>query len=142
VGSSTRQSGVTAANKVERLNGEETRAAAGFHAIPSDDVVGPLRDEATGQYISSQLEAMWLQHAEEYRALLDGNCGLSGATLRAFHGSTTASCNESKELLERRAVLVAWLDPTTSKKAHSGLNTLSELRTSRRCWHCKNIRKC
>ena len=121
VGASTRESNGTPKNKVERLNGEMTRASTNFHAIPSDDVVGPLRDDATGQFDHTQLEAMWKQHAEDYRNLLDRNCGLNDASLQAYHGATPKSCEEARVLLERRPKLLLWLDPTTSKKKRSEL---------------------
>ena len=116
VGAMTREAGASSLNKVERLNGEETQAATGFHAIANDEQVGPLHDEATGQYDQSQLEAMWLKHAEDYRKQLDGKCGLNGSDLMAFPGATAASCAEAKALLERRPKLLLLLDPTTSKK--------------------------
>lgn len=116
VGTSTREAGGSPMNKVERLNGEMTRAAAGFHALGTVDVVGDLRDDSTGQYDRSQLEALWKKHAEDYRVLLDGNCGLNGGTLAAFAGAEAASCPEAKELLARRPQLLLLLDPTTSRK--------------------------
>ena len=114
VGTTTRQAGGSALNKVERLNGEMTRATSNFHAL--GDVVGPLIDDATGQADQDQLHAMWKQHAEEYRNQLDGNCGLNGSTLAAFHGATLGDGQQAKMLLERRPILLVWLDPTTSKK--------------------------
>ena len=116
VGSITRHAGGSSQNKVERLNGEMTLAAAGFHAIASDDVVGQLRDEATGQYLDEQLKAMWAQHAEDYRFQLDRQCGLNGSALLAFPGATVMSCDAARLLLERRPKLLLLLDPTTSKK--------------------------
>ena len=123
-GTTTRESFGSAKNKVERLNGEMTRAASGFHALPTDDVVGPLRDAATGQFDQSQLEALWREHTEQYRLLLDGKCGLNDSSLAAFHGATEASCEEAKILLKRRPVLLEWLNPKQSKKRRAELERL------------------
>ena len=115
VGTTTRNAGASALNMVERLNGEETSAAAGFHAMPTDDVVGDLHDDATGQYDEAQLIALWKHHVEEYRKMLDGRCGLNKSVLMALPGAEVASCQEAKLLLERRPVLLRWLDPKLSK---------------------------
>ena len=120
-GTNTREAAGTPKNKVERLNGEMTAAAANFHAIPSDEVIGSLRDDATGQYDKDQLNAMWAQHAEDYRAVLDRKCQLNGSTLQAYAGATPASCDAAKVLLERRPIMLLWLDPTTSKKKRAEL---------------------
>ena len=116
VGTDTREAGGTPKNKVERLNGEMTAAATNFHAMPTDEVVGPLRDDATGQYDHGQLEAMWAQHAEEYRSIMDRGCALNSSVLQAYAGATASSCDAAKALLERRPFLLLWLDPSTSKK--------------------------
>ena len=54
-----------------------TAASTNFHAMPTDEVVGPLREDATGQYDRKQLEAMWVEHAEQYRSVMDRGCQLA-----------------------------------------------------------------
>ena len=119
VGASTRHAGGSALNKVERLNGEMTRAAAVFHAIASDDVVGPLQDDSNGQYLDDQLKAMWAQHAEDYRKVLDRKCGLNDSSLLAFPGATASDCQAAKLLHERRPKLLQLLDPKLPKKTRA-----------------------
>jgi hypothetical protein len=120
-GTTTRESYGSAKNKVERLNGEMTRAAAGFHALPTDEVVGELRDVATGQFDEAQLKALWMEHTEQYRLLLHGKCGLNGSSPAAFHGATVESGEEAKILLQRRPLLLLWLNPKLSKKRRAEL---------------------
>lgn len=83
--------------------------------------MGELHVDATGQYDQEQLTALWTQHAEEYRQWLDGNCGLNNSALRAFPGATKVSCEEARLLLERRQVLLQWLDPKLSKVKRAAL---------------------
>ena len=136
VGSMTREAGGSAKNKVERLNGEETSASAGFHATINDTVVGDLYDFATGQVDQEQLKACWEQVTEEYRSTLDGAPALGGR-LSAFHGATEASCPEAAELLARRPILLKWIDPKTSKKARAELELKEPVRTS----HFKKVER-
>lgn len=98
-----------------------TAASTNFHAMPTDEVVGPLREDATGRYDRKQLEAMWVEHAEQYRSVMDRGCQLGGSSLQAYAGATATSSSTAKTLLERRPALLLWLDPSTSAKKRDEL---------------------
>ena len=62
--------------------------------MADDSVVGPLRDEATGQYDPAQLQALWTQHAKDYRDTING-VTMNNASLAAFLGATPESCRDA-----------------------------------------------
>ena len=115
----TREANGTYKQVVERVNGAETIAAAGFH--PSTEAYGDLLDEETGAVDPKKVDGMIMQNAEDYRRLLDGADGINNATISAFHGANAGTSALIHDMLERRPILLAWLDPKTSTKKRNEL---------------------
>jgi hypothetical protein len=118
VSTSTREANGSYKNKVERVNGSETVATAGFVAITSDF---DLHDTETGMIDDDKVIGMWRSQIERYRTMLDKAPGIDGATIAALHGATLESCAASKIVLERRDLLVEYLRPQTSHKRRATL---------------------
>ena len=102
VAASTRCSHSSPLNKVERLNGQETRGAAGFVAMTN--ACGSLLDASTGDLDKAKVHAMWRHHQERLRESLSEISGLGGASILAVKGAELGAeqlCEEATIVLER-----------------------------------------
>ena len=118
VSTSTREGDGSFKNAVERVNGSETVATAGFIAMTAGF---DLHNPDTGGVDDEKLKSMWRHHQESYRSLIDNAPGINGATLAAVHGATIESCLEAKIVLERREILVEFLRTQTPQKRRAQL---------------------
>ena len=124
VGASTRESGGSAKNTVERDNGCITQATAGM--VFNVDALGDLHDKSTGKIDDSAVKRMWEHHVDRYKAAVDGAPALNGSTMSALSGATASasSCDDVQVVMSRRPFLVEYLTKTTSKKRRAEMKKL------------------